>query len=110
MTGLAHKHFLGDLPSLFPLCCLSVSGQGDLGNHVLKMAEPFFVWFLNDCVEQRFQGLSITAVNVTLATQMPSLWLRIPVNWSNLRETDWRESYHNHDWDGKEGGVAQLER
>lgn len=47
-------------PHAFPLCWLDVSGQGDLGNHVVKMAEPLLVWLLNDCVEPSFQGLSVT--------------------------------------------------
>lgn len=110
MTSLAPKHFIGIVPSLFPLCYVYGSGQGDPGNHVPKMAESLLVWFLNDCVEQRFQGLSITAVSVTLATQITSLWLRIPVAWSNLGETSPEVSYLTSDWDGNEGPVAHIGR
>lgn len=56
------------------------------------------VWFLHDCMEQRFQGLSLIAV-VSLTMQIASLWLRITIAWSslssktNIREASLEESY-----------------
>lgn len=78
MPGLTYKHFIGDLPSLFPLL-LSVCQCPRWPWKLLKMAEPLLVWFPNDCVEQRFQGISVTVVSVTLATQITLSCLRIPV-------------------------------
>lgn len=66
------------------------------------------VWFPNDCVEQRFQGISVTVVSVTLATQVTLSCLRIPVAWSSLRENSQEESYLTSDYSGKEGAVVHI--
>lgn len=115
-SRLAYEPFLGNLPSRFPPLQAVYQRPVWPWKPCVDNVDPLLVWFLNDCVEQRSQGLSSTAVSVTLTTQMTSLWLRIAVAWSSpssriiLGETIQEESYTGIYQDGKERGCGSARK